>query len=360
MHMQQATRSYDTWMSSHIRPVEKDLRSKHTCMKGGLFPFFRGSYYLWAYHWKTWAPTAAKAPLVLAVGDLHVENFGTWRDSDGRLIWGINDFDEAWRLPYTSDLLRLATSALVAEREDHLAIRASQSTEAILEGYRDALQNGGEPFVLGEHHASLRQLAESGQRDPVVFWRNMDKVLDAKFPGRKCGTAKNAILQAMPSEELKVRFAPRIAGVGSLGRERWVGVADWCGGRVAREAKAILPSAHVWAEGLKDGSCFYSQIVNEAVRCPDPFLQIGSQWVVRRLSPSNSRIDLAQLPRDSDAYKILYSMGWETANIHLGSRAAAKDIRNDLAKRPAKWLYDGASQMAAQLTEEWQRWVSKR
>jgi uncharacterized protein (DUF2252 family) len=25
-----------------------------------------------------------------------VENFGAWRDVEGRLIWGINDFDEAW------------------------------------------------------------------------------------------------------------------------------------------------------------------------------------------------------------------------------------------------------------------------
>jgi len=32
---------------------------------------------------------------VLAVGDLHVENFGTWRDAEGRLIWGVNDFDES-------------------------------------------------------------------------------------------------------------------------------------------------------------------------------------------------------------------------------------------------------------------------
>ena len=57
----------------------------------------------------------ARAPRALAVGDLHVENFGTWRDVEGRLIWGINDFDEAWRLPYTNDLVRLATSALLAE-----------------------------------------------------------------------------------------------------------------------------------------------------------------------------------------------------------------------------------------------------
>ena len=51
---------------------------------------------------------------VLAVGDIHLENFGTWRDADGRLVWGVNDFDEAAEMPYVLDLIRLATSALVA------------------------------------------------------------------------------------------------------------------------------------------------------------------------------------------------------------------------------------------------------
>ena len=55
---------------------------------------------------------------MLAVGDLHVENFGTWRDADGRLCWGINDFDEADRLPYTNDLVRLAASAPTRARQE--------------------------------------------------------------------------------------------------------------------------------------------------------------------------------------------------------------------------------------------------
>ena len=42
------------------------------------------------------AATWPRRPAVLAVGDLHTENFGTWRDAEGRLIWGINDFDEAF------------------------------------------------------------------------------------------------------------------------------------------------------------------------------------------------------------------------------------------------------------------------
>ena len=52
---------------------------------------------------------------MLAVGDIHVENFGTWRDAEGRLVWGVNDFDEAARMPYAIDIVRLATSAVLAE-----------------------------------------------------------------------------------------------------------------------------------------------------------------------------------------------------------------------------------------------------
>ncbi|MGL1576695.1 DUF2252 family protein, partial [Vibrio parahaemolyticus] len=63
-------------------------------------------------------PDLVTAPRVLAVGDLHVENYGTWRDAEGRLVWGINDFDEAFEMPYALDLLRLATSALLASDGD--------------------------------------------------------------------------------------------------------------------------------------------------------------------------------------------------------------------------------------------------
>ena len=58
----------------------------------------------------------ATGPEVLAVGYLHIENFGTWRDAEGRLVWGINDFDEACRMPYAIDLVRLAASAVIAAR----------------------------------------------------------------------------------------------------------------------------------------------------------------------------------------------------------------------------------------------------
>ncbi len=89
-------------------------------MKADVFMFFRATYYRWAQIWPQVCPELANAPRVLAVGDLHVENFGTWRDLEGRLIWGVNDFDEAWPMAFTIDLVRLAVSAHLAAEAGRL------------------------------------------------------------------------------------------------------------------------------------------------------------------------------------------------------------------------------------------------
>src|SRR5512136_1990655 len=108
MDIVEATNRYETWLAGHISLMGADLRQKHLRMAEEVFPFLRATFYRWMQLWPQVCPECTQAPRVLAVGDLHVENFGTWRDAEGRLIWGINDFDEAWRLPYTNDLIRLA------------------------------------------------------------------------------------------------------------------------------------------------------------------------------------------------------------------------------------------------------------
>jgi len=87
-----------------------ELQDKHHQMRSDPFLFFRGTFYRWAQLWPKVCPDLQKAPKVIAVGDLHVNSFGTWRDSEGRLAWGVDDFDDAYPLPYTSDLVRLAAS----------------------------------------------------------------------------------------------------------------------------------------------------------------------------------------------------------------------------------------------------------
>src|SRR5664280_3383646 len=96
-------------------------------MAARAFPFLRATYYRWAQTWQEICPELISGPVVLSVADLHVENYGTWRDLEGRLVWGINDFDEAFQLPWAADVLRLATSAVIAIAVSYTHLRAHET-----------------------------------------------------------------------------------------------------------------------------------------------------------------------------------------------------------------------------------------
>jgi uncharacterized protein (DUF2252 family) len=353
MNIQQATREYEAWLAGHIRVVKSDLDAKHKLMAHDAFSFLRATFYRWMQLFPALCPKTAGAPPVLAVGDLHVENYGTWRDAEGRLIWGINDFDEVFPLPYTIDLVRLATSAWLAIEAGHLSLAPANACAAILEGYTTGLEIGGEPFVLAEKHPLLREAVTSRERDPVLFWEKF-----TALPTIKPVPAKVMLMlkQAMPERGLAFRVAHRQAGLGSLGRERFTALAEWLGGKIAREAKALLPSACAWAAGLANREIYYSRMLSIAVRTPDPFLSMNSGWVLRRLSPYCSRIELWQMPRSHDARKLLRAMGRELGNVHLGSRRAVKAVQRDLTQRKPNWLRQATEVMTEATLKDWKEW----
>jgi hypothetical protein len=293
----------------------------------------------------------------LAVGDLHVENFGTWRDAEGRLVWGINDFDETYPMAYTNDLVRLAASANLAIASRHLKITPERACKAIAQGYLAGLRSGGRPFVLEEHNHWVREAATGELRDPAHFWVKM-----VRFPivHRVPGGARKALESLLPAKDLEYKLMHRISGVGSLGRERFVAVAEWRGGRIAREAKAAAPSACVWA-GRGGGSkrILYEEILESACRALDPFLRLRGRWIVRRLAPDCSRIELTSLPKKVDEKRLLEAMGFETANIHLGSREVVKAVRQDFSRRRGDWLYDATKAMTESVLEDFEAWRSR-
>src|SRR5215471_10859209 len=167
-------------MSARIKIVKPDLAHKHAAMAESPFVFLRGTFYRWCQLWPTVCHQLIHAPVVPSVGDLHIENFGTWRDVEGRLVWGVNDVDEACRMPYTNDLVRLATSATLAARHGRLGHQARELCEAILRGYSDTIDLGGRAFVLAERRQWLRQLALNQLRDPVTYWPRLDGLPPAR------------------------------------------------------------------------------------------------------------------------------------------------------------------------------------
>ncbi len=108
-----------------------------------------------------------------------------------------------------------------------------------------------------------------------------------------------ALDHLMPEFGLPYRLKRRVSGLGSLGCPRFIALADWQGGQIAREAKALGLSACVWA-GAHDGpdTIFYQSILDQAVRGQDHFVRVQGGWLIRRLSSYCSRIELATLPKN--------------------------------------------------------------
>jgi hypothetical protein len=353
MDIIEATRSYESWMARHIPLIRNDLRHKHTLMAESPFIFLRGTFYRWAQVWPEVCAKLADAPRVLAVGDLHVDNFGTWRDHEGRLVWGVNDLDEATVLPYTNDLVRLATSAVLAAGESQIALSTRTICASILEGYLAAFERGGRPFVLAERYSWLRAIAVHQLTNPKAFWARL-----ARWPRVSSPPEVLIPLMSLPAGAIDVRFLRRTAGVGSLGRRRIVALATHDGGVVGREAKAVLPSAAIWATNGSKALTDIARLNRRSVRAPDPFFRVTRDWTVRRMSPDCVKIALRDLPRRRDDSKLLRAMGWETANLHLGTSSA--DTRADVARRPADWLLRASMSMVDAVKADHRAWKAHR
>jgi uncharacterized protein (DUF2252 family) len=93
------------------------FRRKFRKMAAAPFPFYRGTACLFyadmVHDDDPWSDD--RTGRVWIQGDLHAENFGTYMDSSGTLVFDVNDFDEAYLGSFTWDLKRLAASvALMA------------------------------------------------------------------------------------------------------------------------------------------------------------------------------------------------------------------------------------------------------
>jgi uncharacterized protein (DUF2252 family) len=97
------------------------LRRKLDALASGPFSFLRGTFHVMAADLvQERVPGAApSAPGGLVVGDLHLENFGTYRGASGELCFDVNDFDEVASGPLDLDLKRLCTSAMLLPGIEH-------------------------------------------------------------------------------------------------------------------------------------------------------------------------------------------------------------------------------------------------
>jgi len=340
-----AAQRYEAWLAGYC-PLDADaLLEKHERMAAEDFAFLRAAFFRWGWHCRELDERVAKAPRILAVGDVHLENFGTWRDAEGRLAWGVNDVDEAAALPFTSDLVRLAASAQMEARRRPMRflLAPDEVAEPILDGYRTGVARGGRPFVLEGEHSMLRDLAAVSGAAAAADWAALAAQPKAlPVAAAAAGEAAARLRAALPADATDLRWFRRTSGLGSLGRPRFLVIAEWRGGPIAREAKAAAPSA---ATPTADPGAAATRLLASAIRAPDPLFSIRDGWVVRRLGPDVRKIEVKDIEAASDQRRLLRAMGRELANLHLGTPGAAALLRSGLAAlgRNSAWLHEAAS-----------------
>ena len=339
---------YEKWLAKQCDVVAADIDYKHRRMKKSAFIFLRATYFRWAKQIGKLCPDLMDAPKVLSVGDLHLENFGTWRDADGRLVWGVNDFDEAAVMPYPLDLVRLATSIQLAPK---LMVSNKAAAEALLRGYRAGLRQP-QPALLDEGETWLRPYAADTEKKSKKFWKQVKKLPKAT-PPRKVA---KSLTGRLPKDAKNIRFRSRVAGGGSLGRPRYVAVAFWRGGHILREAKALVPSAWTWANGGKSKASHFRKVANGKYRAPDPFLEVHGKFIFRRLAADSRKIELADVGSSTIKIIILEAMGFDLGSIHAAGSPDAAALAADLRKRPRGWLAAAAKTAATAVKRDFKEW----
>lgn len=321
-------------------------------MSGDPFQFLRGTYYRWAQLWPEICAELTDAPRITCIGDVHVDSFGTWRDTEGRLCWGVDDFDEAWPLPYTNDLVRLGASTKVARKAGLLDLRTKLACDVILAAYRKTLEIGGCPLVLAEQERHLEKLGIEALKTPKNFWQKLNRhpTTSRHLPHG----AKHAIEKTLPDGLKTYRVIQREAGLGSLGQQRFVAIAECHGGYIAREAKRLVPAANMWLNGRANGKqSYYEKLMDSAIRSYDPYQVAENSWLIRRLSPDSNPIYLEHLSGKRDEETLLKAMGTEIANVHLARPTNRKTVLKDLRRRKADWMSNAAKKMAKTFIAEW-------
>ncbi|WP_110692577.1 DUF2252 domain-containing protein [Salinicola halophyticus] len=112
---------------------------KFAKLSDSLFSFFRGTALLF---YRDMAGDDAWMPTVLALGDVHPENFGVMPNASNVPIFSVNDFDEAYYAPFTWDIKRGAVGFMIAaETEGELKHKHRiKVVRHFVKGYIDAMQ----------------------------------------------------------------------------------------------------------------------------------------------------------------------------------------------------------------------------
>jgi uncharacterized protein (DUF2252 family) len=366
------------------------LAMKYQLMRTSPFVFLRGTCHLF-YQRLPHGSVLEAAPPVWICGDMHLENFGSYK-ADNRLVYfDINDFDEACLAPSLFELIRLLTSVLVGAADLRVSrAEALALCHTAVDAYAAALSNGHARWIEEEtSQGMVRDLFDALRKSSRVDLLNRRTELKGKkrvlrIDGKKAlpvsDKARAEVIasgQASPDFYRVIDVARRVAGTGSLGVDRYVMLVEGKGspdGNYLLDLKQALPSSvaprvntpqPVWGTEAQRVVAIQrrAQAVSQAFLHAVDFNQ--RPYVLRSLQPSEDRVALSdwdgKLPRlEAVVNNMAELSAW--AQLRSGGRQGSA-IADELITFGGRkdWqmpLVELAVQCEAQVIEDWKTYCA--
>jgi uncharacterized protein (DUF2252 family) len=343
------------------------LAIKYQRMRLNAFAFFRGTCHLFYEDWVKAGPLDA-APLAWISGDLHLENFGSYKGDNRLGYFDLNDFDEACLAPATWELGRFVTSLYLAADTLDMGDSVTRSLGAtFLDAYASALHDGKPRWVErstaeGMVRRLLRRVKRRTRRqllDDYTTGRHKGRtfIIDGRrrlVVSRADRAAVVACIKAFAASDhcpedfagsfLRVLdVARRIAGTGSLGTRRFAVLVEGRGGPDGnfvldlKEAKRSALGPYVSAQQPAWASEAARVVgVQRRAEAIAPALlhavMMGrTPFVLKELQPTIDRLLIDGTTAGDDIAIIMSTMGRIVAWSHLrGSGRQGSGIADEL------------------------------
>jgi uncharacterized protein (DUF2252 family) len=365
----QARAAVDRILAFNADREPERLGLKYQRMRVNAFAFFRGTCHLFYEDWAKGGPLDA-APLAWLSGDLHLENFGSYKGDNRLGYFDLNDFDEAYLAPATWDLARFVTSLYLAA--DSLDI-GDGDTRALgatfLDAYGAALHDGKARWVErstaeGMVRRLLRRIKQRTRR------QLLDDMTTGRHKGRKftidgvhrlmvSRADRAAVVASLKSfansdhcpEEFSGGFlrvldvTRRIAGTGSLGIHRYAVLVEGRGGpdgnfvldiKEARRS-ALAPYATAPQPDWPSEAARVATIQRRAEAIAPALLHVimigRTSYVLKELQPLIDRLTIDDSTSGDDLGLIMVTMGHVLGWSHLrGSGRQGSAIADELVR----------------------------
>ena len=303
-------------------PERLALKYREMCKSP--FAFFRGTAHLYWEDLASRSTAMPDGPLVWACGDLHFENFGSFQGDNGLSYFDLNDFDESCLGPATWEVSRFVASAYVAAPSLNLTgAEANELMKLFLDAYQSALGDGKARWIeratasgmvrilLGRVSKRTRAMLinsrtiwKKRKRRIVIDGEHALPITDSQRTNVTRRLHEFAKSQPDPDFFRVLDVARRVAGLGSLGLERYVVLVRGDGGRDGNallDVKQAAPSSLARVETIRQPA-WKSEAdrvvaIQQRMQAIAPALlhakKIGrAGYVIHELQPTNDRLSL--------------------------------------------------------------------